>query len=212
MKNKYLNIGVVAESQKERQSRMKYLNYLDKYCRAGRKVLDMGCGDGVVGEYLRRRGLEVLGVDTNSELIEIARKNGCKAIKGDAMNFINTSRNIFDIYLMLDFIEHLEISSLETILDRIPGRSVVIIKTPNVDCLMGVIAYLSMPSHKQPIAKSVLKNLLIQKGFEVKSIFSVDFLLSPIFSPKLIFPKILIKLFPAVFDGGNYVCVALKKR
>ena len=211
MKNKYLNLGKIAETKAERFEKMRYLGYLDKFVHRGQKILDMGCGDGVVCEYLQNKNMEALGIDSNLDLIGTAKKNGCKVIAGDAVKFLSTrSGKYFDIYLMLDFIEHLEIGQVETIFNLIPKHSTVIIKTPNTDCLMGTIAYLSMPSHKQPVPKQVLRNLLEQNGYEIKKIFSVDYLLSPLFSPRLLYPILLIKLFPAVFDGGNYVCVAFR--
>lgn len=211
MTNKYLNLGKIAETKVERLEKMRYLGYLDKFLHRDQKVLDMGCGDGVVCEYLQNKNMEVLGVDINKDLVDTAKKNGCRVIVQDAVKFLNTHNGKkFKVYLMLDFIEHLEMDQVETILDLIPKRSTVVIKTPNVDCLMGTIAYLSMPSHKQPVSKQVLRNILLQNGYEVKKVFSVDFLLSPLFSPRLIFPILLVKLFPAIFDGGNYVCMATK--
>lgn len=211
MKNKYANLGKIAETRTERLEKMKYLGYLDIFLHKNKKILDMGCGDGVVCEYLQNKNMQILGIDNNLDLVNTAKKNGCKVIKGNAVSFLNTpSGKKFNVYLMLDFIEHLEIGQVEEILNLIPKYSTVIIKTPNTDCLMGTIAYLSMPSHKQPIPKQVLKNMLVQMGYKIEKTFSLDYLLSPLFSPRLIYPILLIKLFPTIFDGGNYVCVASK--
>lgn len=42
--------------------------------RPGQKVLDLGCGPGVLTQELVTRGVHVTGIDSNEELLEEARK------------------------------------------------------------------------------------------------------------------------------------------
>ena len=55
----------------------------------GERILDLGCGDGVLTARLVARGAEVVGVDSSPELIAAARDAGIDArpISGEAMTF-----------------------------------------------------------------------------------------------------------------------------
>ena len=45
----------------------------DRSALSGTRVLDVGCGGGILSEALAKRGAQVHGIDANAELISIAR-------------------------------------------------------------------------------------------------------------------------------------------
>lgn len=51
------------------------LNWIDEHCAglSGKKVLDVGCGGGILAESMARRGADVLGIDMGAEPLQVAR-------------------------------------------------------------------------------------------------------------------------------------------
>lgn len=60
----------------------------------GERILDLGCGDGTLAETMVRAGVEVVAVDSSTEMIAAARARGIDAhvMSGEALSF----RNEFD--------------------------------------------------------------------------------------------------------------------
>ncbi|HEX2432194.1 MAG TPA: methyltransferase domain-containing protein [Aestuariivirgaceae bacterium] len=50
---------------------------------AGQRILDLGCGDGVLTEELKRRGVDVLGVDVSESLLAAALARGVETRRMD---------------------------------------------------------------------------------------------------------------------------------
>lgn len=78
----------------------------------GKRILDVGCGDGVLAHMLADRGAEVVGADASQEAITFARLKIAKKQKlrfevGSAYG-IQSPDNTFDIVLSSELIEHLQ--------------------------------------------------------------------------------------------------------
>ncbi len=79
---------------------------------AGARVLDVGCGGGILSEYLAAAGAEVTGIDANKDLIEVARLHAAGAnldIRYECTNIENFaagSDNRFDIVTCMELLEH----------------------------------------------------------------------------------------------------------
>ena len=60
--------------------------------RPGERVLDLGCGDGVLSQAIAARGADVLGVDASAELVAAARERGIDAIVADGHELAECSQ------------------------------------------------------------------------------------------------------------------------
>jgi methionine biosynthesis protein MetW len=99
-------------------------------------ILDCGCGDGTLAEYLTSLGHQVVGFDISNYAIKLARKVGINATQLDIRNtnklrcFLNKFSFCFDYSVLSEVIEHVENS--EEILKIISEKSKVLIVTiPN---------------------------------------------------------------------------------
>lgn len=54
--------------------------------KAGEKILDVGCGTGILARTLAEKGCDVTGVDSSPEMTEAAAKLGIKTITADAQH------------------------------------------------------------------------------------------------------------------------------
>ena len=78
----------------------------------GKKVLDVGCGGGLLAEALFDAGAEVSAIDVTERNIEVAKHHANAHKKNisyhltDAKSFSNDHKNYFDIVTCLEVLEH----------------------------------------------------------------------------------------------------------
>ncbi len=78
----------------------------------GKKVLDVGCGGGLLAEALFDAGAEVSAIDVTERNIEVAKHHANAHKKNisyhltDAKSFSNNYKNYFDIVTCLEVLEH----------------------------------------------------------------------------------------------------------
>jgi len=100
----------------------------------GKRLLDVGCGDGILGYFAREKYEEVYGVDISEEALEIARRRGVKTKRVNLNKGKLPFRDeFFDAVVCLDVIEHVfEPRSLIKEIHRVlQKKGVLIISTPN---------------------------------------------------------------------------------
>ena len=82
-------------------------NYL-----GGLKILDIGCGGGLISEPMARLGGDVTGIDASKKNIEVAKIHSKKS--NLKINYLNKSpeqldvKNEYDIILNLEIVEHVD--------------------------------------------------------------------------------------------------------
>jgi methionine biosynthesis protein MetW len=73
----------------------------------GRRLLDIGCGDGVLGELLKARFSEVAGVDVSDPALAVAKQRGIATHRVNVDEVpLPFSDAYFDAVTCLDLIEH----------------------------------------------------------------------------------------------------------
>jgi 2-polyprenyl-6-hydroxyphenyl methylase/3-demethylubiquinone-9 3-methyltransferase len=103
---------------------------------AGRRVLDMGCGAGLLSEPLARLGAAVTGVDAAGESIAVAREHAARrglAIDYRAGGVEAVAGETFDLVASLEVVEH--VADAHAFVARLAGAvapgGLLVMSTPN---------------------------------------------------------------------------------
>jgi 2-polyprenyl-3-methyl-5-hydroxy-6-metoxy-1,4-benzoquinol methylase len=125
-------------------ARPELLDFLDSWGVNPRRVLDVGCGSGLIGERLLARGAaEVWGIEPSSEAAQTARTRlshvlestfPCATVEGET----------FDLVVMADVLEHLTDpwAALSHVRELLNADGHLFLSMPNVSHLSVVLALL----------------------------------------------------------------------
>ena len=142
----------------------------------GTRILDIGCNDGFVSQFLKREGNTVVGIEVNQELASIARERIEEVIIQDVEEPWQVGNEVFDIIHMGYLLEH--VFDYDFILNeayRVLKRDgVLVISVPNfgyilhrVDLLLGRLPrWYQNRKHIRAWTKSWLGKILREKGFK----------------------------------------------
>ncbi len=78
----------------------------------GKRVLDIGCGGGILAEAIAREGAEVTGIDQGERVIKIAKLHSLESQLDidyqqiNIENFIKKNKHKFDVITCLEMLEH----------------------------------------------------------------------------------------------------------
>lgn len=97
--------------------------FLDIYGEVYGKVLDLGCGTGLVGERICNDKNSIIGVDVSSKMLDKARKKSVydELVCDDVLNYISKNKVVgcFDLVLAIDVFCYL--GNLDEVLKRLKG-------------------------------------------------------------------------------------------
>jgi 2-polyprenyl-6-hydroxyphenyl methylase / 3-demethylubiquinone-9 3-methyltransferase len=89
------------------------LDYIDRIAPlAGKAVLDVGCGGGILAEAMSERGASVMGIDLSDKALKVARLHLLESGKQvdyqlvSAEQLAKTSPRAFDVVTCLELLEH----------------------------------------------------------------------------------------------------------
>lgn len=194
----------------------------------GTRVLDVGCGDGVLGGRLKEaKNCDIIGMDMSQEAVRKARQNGIEAVIGDIEKPFDFADDSFDYAILCNILEHL-VDPMATLKESLRvSRRGVIISTPNfavyparVELALGRFPRVPLFGHKWYASQHIrlcsfhdFKHVLKELNFNVrldKGVFQ-PFYATPILAGRL--PKPLARLITGTLGKAeNFTVKILAKR
>lgn len=177
----------------------KSLSQVENYCKKGSRILDLGCGTGLLSMQLASLGFRVDGVDVehNSETIKaFKKKNGLQCeiwvdLKNNSVSLqfydgINLpfDNKSFDAVMAHAVVEHIPLNTINCVFQEIqrvlkPGGYFLIFRTPRKQAIMEYAArFMHLGSHDVLMDEQELVSLLKTNGFEVISFRRTDMVFS----------------------------------
>jgi SAM-dependent methyltransferase len=98
------------EGTRRAQDDVRFARFLDQFKHArGKRLLDVGCADGVLLEAFRALGNEVVGIDIDARSLRRAKDRRLEVHESTLEQFAASGRteNVFDFITMFDVLEHL---------------------------------------------------------------------------------------------------------
>ncbi|MEX2393013.1 MAG: class I SAM-dependent methyltransferase [Actinomycetota bacterium] len=135
------------------------------------RLLDVGCGPGLLLDEARARGWDVMGVEPSRWAAEIARQRGIDVHEG-GLDSLNTDTR-FDVVVANDVIEHVTgpVAFAQRLADALTSGGVTFIATPNVESVMARLLrrwwWSIIPNHRWFFAPRTLEAVLAKAGLEV---------------------------------------------
>ena len=166
---KVSNIAII---KRERWAWM-YQIHIDK----NMKVLDIGCGAGAIGIYLKETfSCTVAGIEPNPDAAKNASKSGLK-VANCKLNDYDTNER-FDIIILIHVIEHLDypLEDLNKVYNMLKPKGKVVIACPNVGSVERIIfgKYWDgwdIPRHIYHFNQKSVKHILETAGFAKISVY-----------------------------------------
>jgi 2-polyprenyl-3-methyl-5-hydroxy-6-metoxy-1,4-benzoquinol methylase len=150
-----------------------YNSRLKKFLPTGEDIscLDVACGYGNFLYFLKCKGyVNIQGYDLDPEQVRLARLLGLPAHNSDALNFLKTTSETFDVISALDFIEHISKDDASHFLDlcfsKLKPGGVLIIRTPCADGFFGSHDAANDLTHLWTMTSTVLDTVLKMIGFD----------------------------------------------
>lgn len=144
---------------------------------AGR-LLDIGCGDGGFMKVAAARGWKTVGVDYDSRVIELARRDGLDASARDFFEFLKVrAAKEFDAITLFDVLEHVPeprelIAAIKPVLKR-GGHLAITFPNAGRPQPFGVEEYDYPPHHFTRWTRRSVRSLLEREGFAVVELSDV---------------------------------------
>ncbi len=113
-----------------------HLRYVLETVPKSASVLELGCGPGLLLDYLRGQGFESLdGVDISEEQVAIASELGLNVTCADVFDFLPAKSLQYDVVIAFDFVEHFSKDELldlfEMIYRTLKAGGILVLQTPN---------------------------------------------------------------------------------
>jgi SAM-dependent methyltransferase len=135
-------------------------------------VVDLGCGRGELLAALKDAGVSARGVDSNAEMVAIARERGLDVAQGDALSALQSAPDAsLGGIVAAQVVEHLEppylLRLLDVAYDKLRPGAPIVVETINAACWLAFFSsYVRDFTHVRPVHPDTLQYLLRASGFE----------------------------------------------
>ncbi len=192
---------------------------------SGRKLLEVGCGDGAFVKAAKARGWDVTGLDPGRQSIENLQRAGINAVLGDYLGFSSEGR--FDCIVMRDLIEHPQnpLSFVDKTSKLLNPNGILILVCPYYPNLLSILAgvfyklgikgpikKMYMVEHVSYFNLKSLAALLARQNFKIEKFSKTETDLARYKFPALTLAVLRVMfLFAKVLGLGNRISVVARK-
>jgi len=128
----------------------------------GRKVLEIGFGEGGFMAWCRDNGAEVYGIETLPGLVDAGREQGFQTFLEEAFPW-QEHAGTFDLVVALDVLEHLDLDGVDRLLGRLSAAAapggLQIFRFPNGQSPFGRIFQYGDVTHQSVLSGPILGQL-----------------------------------------------------
>jgi len=186
-----------------------------KWFKKGCRILDIGCGNGLLSLFLKKRGNNVTCIEQNERSANFAAKNiGLNVHKGE-LEDANLPDNYFDMVILRHSLEHIKNTgeTLKEILRILKENGSIFVEVPNIrskefSLFKSNFYHLDLPRHLHHFSPESLKRIFEKYNLEVKQL-KFDNFMPQSFSMSLIYciEKLINKRFPCIIK--ELICILI---
>lgn len=166
----------LSEEEGRRRMAQRLLDMLERHVPGGR-LLEVGCGYGLLLDEARRRGYEVEGVELSVEAVRYARERLGLSVREmaleDAALDAAASGERYDSIMAVDILEHLDdpVVAIERLSALLAPGGALLITSPDPSSLAARLAgnrwWCYEPAHACLIPRDTLRELICARGLEL---------------------------------------------
>lgn len=144
--------------------------YVPMFANCGR-VLDVGCGEGQFIELLQNEGVEVLGIDSDSRMVQVCLQKGLDVVHANLFEYLPEHEGQFDGIFNSNLIEHLPASDAARFFQlchrALSVGGTLLIATPNpASLIVQLHEFWRDVTHVRLYSRTLLEFLLHWAGFK----------------------------------------------
>lgn len=154
--------------------RARRARFIERHARRGR-LLDVGCGRGLLPHLMRARGWEAEGIELSDTAAEHARNVLGVPVHVGRLEQSPHPAASFDVVVFWHVLEHLAQprSALRRAHELLAPGGLIVVALPNYESLQARVGgrgwfHLDVPRHYHHFGLEVLRHLLTDEGFEVE--------------------------------------------
>lgn len=138
---------------------------------AGKRILEIGYGEGSLLAWMRDHGAHVVGVELNERSLEEATKQGISAFS-DLESAFKEKTKPFDLIVAFDVLEHLQVEEITSLLEQakanLSSNGCLFIRVPNGRSPWGLVNQYGDLTHCTVLSDLRLQQLALNAGYTLK--------------------------------------------